>query len=296
MSEGIQLSASETRKIQRNSRKETILSALTVVAFGFLATLLVYVWIYNLQAQGRSPAALSMAKDMDMSDMHKFWSFPILQACGLTGFVFAYFSILLGFFQQISSAITRFPLSYQQINRYHRHISLLVVGLVVVHIVATALDAMGDSWKTVLIPGQWAYQGWPEGVFGYNTGIFASYLLISLAPTFYIGQRVEKTKWHFFHRFVLVFYILSFWHAMILGQDIAYYSWIRPTMWLSQIPLLLLFMKRLQRSINQGEKSASVQQRLAKIICKGLFATSAVAIIAIFILVVTGRSGFIATV
>lgn len=41
-------------------------------------------------------------------------------------------------------------------------ISLLVIGLVIVHVVATALDAMGDSVKTVLIPWQWANQGWPE--------------------------------------------------------------------------------------------------------------------------------------
>jgi hypothetical protein len=55
-------------------------------------------------------------------------------------------------------------MSYRQIDQLHRHLALLVIGLVAVHVVATALDAMGDSWKTVLIPGQWAQLGWPQAV------------------------------------------------------------------------------------------------------------------------------------
>jgi hypothetical protein len=38
----------------------------------------------------------------------------------------------------------------------------MTVGLVLVHVAATVFDAMGNSWITVLIPGQVASTGWPE--------------------------------------------------------------------------------------------------------------------------------------
>lgn len=75
----------------------------------------------------------------------------LLQASGLAGLAFAYLSVLLGL-QQSARALPGLPFSYRQRDRLHRQISLLVIGLVLVHVVTTALDAMGDSWKTALIP------------------------------------------------------------------------------------------------------------------------------------------------
>ena len=294
MSTKAEAGALATRTVRHKFRMDGIWSALSVMAVGLLATFLVYRWIYELQAHGVSPAALAMA-DMDMKDMHKYWSFPILQASGLVGLFFAYFSVLLGL-QQSGRMIVRSPSRYRQINRLHRHLSLVVVTLVVVHVIATAADAMGDSWKTVLVPGQWT-RDWPEAVTGYNTGIIATYLLLVLGPTYYyIRRKIGTSRWRFLHRVVPVFYILSFWHAMILGLDIPYYAWIRPVMWLSQVPLLYLLMRRLRGSIVRLQHATTLGDRLAKITCMGLFATSAAAIIAIPILVLTGHSGFIATV
>jgi len=45
-------------------------------------------------------------------------------------------------------------------NRLHRYISLLVIGLIVVHVAATALDAMGDSWHTLIIGADVQHYGW----------------------------------------------------------------------------------------------------------------------------------------
>jgi hypothetical protein len=44
---------------------------------------------------------------------------------------------------------------------------------------------------------------------------------------------------------VIIFYPFSIWHALILGVDIGYHPWISPLIWLAQIPLLALFIRRL---------------------------------------------------
>jgi len=269
-------------------------SALLITTAGVAVTLALYLWIARLQSQGRSPAALAMSS-MGMSDMAKYWSFPVLQASGLAGLLFAYVTALLGL-QQSGRAVSWLPLNYRQIDRTHRQLSLLVIGLVAVHVLATALDAMGDSWKTVLIPGQWASQGWPQAVWGYNAGIFAVYILVLVAPTFYLRRMVGLRRWRFVHRFVLVFYGLSVWHALILGLDVGYYHWLRPLIWLLQIPLLVLLIRRL-RSPLRSDRKVSGGRRLALLATRyGLQVISAAAIVAIVALILTGRTGFIATV
>ena len=271
------------------------LPALVVTVTGVAVTLALYLWIYKLQAQGLSPGALSMP-DMDMKDMHIYWSFPILQASGLSGILFAYISLLLGL-QQHTRSIPGIRLNPLSIDCYHRYVSLLVICLVIIHIIATAYDAMGDNWRTVLVPGKWGLRTWVAGETGYNIGITAFYLLMLLAPTFYIRNFFSIGQWKFLHRFVLVFYILSIWHALMLGVDIEYHPWIRPVIWLLQIPLLYLLIKRLQQAINkQQAKTAHERRRLVILSCKALWLISMLAIIAIVILVVTGQSGFIKTV
>ena len=278
----------------RDEGREAIRTALLVTAAGVVVTLALYAWIARLQSQDRSPAALAMAS-MHMNNMTKYWSFPVLQASGLAGLLFAYLTAILGL-QQSGRAASWFPLSYRQIDRIHRQTSLLVIGLVAVHVLATALDAMGDSWKTVLIPGQWASQGWPQAVWGYNAGIIAVYLLVLVAPTFYLRRMVGLSRWRFVHRFVLVFYGLSVWHALILGVDVGYYAWLRPVIWLLQVPLLALLIRRL-RSPLRSDRKVSGRRRLALLASRyGLQAVSAAAIAAIVALVVSGHSDLIATV
>src|SRR5690348_3546714 len=204
---------------------------------GFLSFSVTYAWILRLQAEGRSAAALDMP-DMGMSDVDKFWAFPVLQASGLVGLLFAYASVLLGLAQSTKYA-KRFRL-----HRLHQQFALVVVGLVLVHVAATALDAMGNTWITVLIPGQVAATGWPEAELGFDTGIFAVYALLLTAPTYYLRRRIGSRRWKILHRFVLVFYILALWHALLLGLDISHYKWIRSALLLAQIPLLVLFVWR----------------------------------------------------
>ena len=148
----------------------------------------------------------------------------------------------------------------------------------------------------MLIPGQWASQGWPQAVWGYNAGIFAVYILVLVAPTYYLRRMVGLSRWRFVHRFVLVFYGLSVWHALVLGLDVGYYSWLRPLIWLLQVPLLALLIRRLRGPL-RSDRKISGSRRLALLATRyGLQALSAAAILAIVALVVTGHSGLVATV
>jgi Ferric reductase like transmembrane component len=277
-----------------SARRAGYRSGVMVTVIGVGATGIVYAWIAQLQARGKSPAALAMA-DMGMNDMGKYWSFPILQASGLVGLVCAYLGVMLGL-QQSGRAMPWIPLTYRQVDRLHRQISLLVLGLVGVHVLATVLDAMGDSWRTVLIPGEWAHLGWAQAVWGYDTGIFALYLVVLLAPTYYARRRIGPSRWRFLHRFVLAFYALSVWHALILGLDIAHYAWIRPTIWLAQIPLLALFARRLAQPARHGTTVPPQLRGAATFGRYLLVAAAAVGILAALIIVATGHSDLITTV
>lgn len=269
-------------------------SAVAVSLVGVVATGAVYGWIARLQSQGRSPAAEAMAS-MGMQNMGKYWSFPILQASGLIGLVAAWLAVLLGL-QQSGRSASWVPLTYRQIDRLHRQISLLVLGLVGVHVLATVLDAMGDSWRTVLIPGEWAHLGWPQAVWGYDTGIFALYLLVLLAPTFYVRRTVGPNRWRFLHRFIIAFYGLSVWHALILGLDVAHYLWIRPVIWLAQVPVLALFIRRLLAPARSEGSVPGFPRNSSALARYTLVALSGLGIVAVILVVATGHSDLIATV
>jgi sulfoxide reductase heme-binding subunit YedZ len=198
------------------------------------------------------------------------------------GLAFAYVSVLLGL-QPSVPAVRRRPATYQRVNRAHRQVGLVVVGLVLVHVTATVLDGMGNTWQTVIIPGYVGTQGWPAATWGFNSGIFAVYALLLLGPSFYLRRWIGMRRWRFLHRFVLVFYGLSVWHALVLGLDVSHYPWIRPTIWLAQVPLLVMVIARVRRS-----QKSPVRQAI-------LIACS-VGILAVVIIVAAGDSGFINTV
>jgi len=273
------------------SPSSAVRSGTIVGLLGFLSVVPFYVWIHDLQAKDKSAAALAMSS-MHMNNMHQFWSFPILQATGLAGLIWAYIGVTLGLFES-GRTVSWMPLSRPQVDRLHRQISLLVIALMTAHVIATALDAMGDSWKTVLIPWQWANQGWPQAVTGYTTGIIAFYLALLLGPTYYLRRWIGVTRWRFLHRFVVVVYILSFWHTMILGLDISHYGWVRTFMWIMQIPLLLLFARRLLQPAASTRNLSPSKAAVRKTTSRGLAIASWVGIVAVAVIVLTGNSAFI---
>lgn len=226
--------------------------------------------------------------------MSTFWSFPILQASGLIGMVTAYLGLLLGL-QQSRKVAGWFNMSYRKIDQLHRQLALLTISLVVVHVIATVYDAMGDSWRTVLWFNGWANAktGWPQAVWGYDTGIFAFYCLLILGPTFYLRRKIGVSMWKYLHRFILIFYVGSVWHSLILGLDMSHYSWIRPLVWLLQIPALWLLARRFGELAKKNKESNSAPGVAVSYL---MVVASYIGIVAALIIVFTGHSNFIANV
>lgn len=274
-------------------KKQGSRSAWLVTAIGSIAFIAIYLFIFHLQSQDRSAAALGMPS-MHMNKVRTFWSFPILQSSGLVGLVAAYLAVLLGL-QQSRRAVGWLKLDYRAIDRLHRQIALLTLGLVLIHALATVFDAMGDSWRTVFWFNGWANAktGWPAAVWGYDVGIIAFYTLLILGPTFYLRRRVGVNNWKYLHRFILIFYIGSIWHSLILGLDMSHYKWIRPLTWLLQIPLLWLFAKRFGELAKKNDEHKKGAKYLISIL---LIAIAYAGIFAALLIVFTGNSDFIANI
>lgn len=281
--------STDTREIHISSTK----SAWSVTTIGAISFFALYAFIYHLQSHDKSAAALGMS-NMHMNKMSTFWSFPILQASGLVGLVAAYLAVLLGL-QQSRKVAGWFKLDYRSIDSLHRHIALLTLGLVIIHAVSTVFDAMGDSWRTVFWFNGWANAktGWPAAVWGYDLGIIAFYTFLLLGPTFYLRRKIGVQNWKYLHRFILIFYIGSVWHSLILGLDMSYYKWVRPLLWLLQIPLLWLFAKRFGELGKKNSDNKSGAKYLTSMLLVGIAYTG---IVAALVIVFTGHSGFIANI
>jgi len=276
----------------RRPRGSTAVRSGAIIALlGFLTAAPFYLWIHDLQARNKSAAALAMSS-MHMDQMHKFWSFPILQATGIAALIWAYAGVSLGLLES-GRTVSWLPLTRPQLDRLHRQISLLVLALMTVHVVATAFDAMGDSWKTITIPWQWANQGWPQAVTGYTTGIIAFYLAFILGPTYYLRKRIGVARWRFLHRFSVVVYILSFWHTLILGLDVSHYAWVRPFMWLMQIPLLVLFARRLLQPAASKKRGSRAAMHARFLTSRGLAVASVIGVVVVLGIVLTGNSDLV---
>ena len=283
-------SAAPTPRVEQPATTSTARrTALGVAAAGIVVTLPLYLFIAHEQSHGRSPAALQMST-MGMSDMRTFWAFPILQASGLAGLLFAWGSVFLGL-QQSGRVASWLRLDYRQVDRLHRYLSLLVITLVGVHVISTLFDAMGDDWRTVFLLNQWKHLGWAAADTGYDTGVIAMYVLAVTAPTFYVRRGIGAGRWRVLHRLVIVSYALSIWHALILGIDVAHYAWLRPLIWLAQIPLLALLARRVLQPARAGEiaRGGAVTTGLRY----AVVALSIAGIIAVLAVVLSGNSGFV---
>lgn len=270
-----------------SARSQTRRTALVVFGLGLATFFVFYVPIAYLQSNDSSAAAIGM-QSMHMDRMKTFWSFPVLQAAGLAALVWAYLGIAFGLLEgRQPTDWSRMRLPVSQRLRLHRQISLLVIGLILVHALATAFNAMGDNLLTVFVPWQ---ANWSQAIFAYNLGIFALYLAILVGPTYYLRRMIGVRRWRIVHRLAALVYILSIWHTLILGADIAYYSWIRPMLWLAQIPLLLLLVRRV---IEQAAQPGT--GNVARLICGFLAAAAGLSIAGVIIIVATGLSDSVVT-
>lgn len=134
-------------------------------------------------------------------------------------------------------------------------------------------------------------------MFADNLGIFAFYLALLLGPTYYLRRRLGVRTWRFAHRFVLVVYVLSVWHALIIGADVEHYGWARPALWLLQIPLLVLLAWRLVRSspptgsptTGPARPPLPARARIGAVVRYALAAASIAAAFGTMVVVATGQ-------
>jgi hypothetical protein len=257
-----------------------------VALLGIITCLPVYLVIYHLQARDQSAAALAMGS-MHMNRMGVFWSFPLLQAAGIGALVWSYLGIVLGLV--VAGRPPRWwPLSRPATDQLHRQVSLLVIALILVHALATAEDAMGDSLRTAFVPWQ---ESWTAATFAYNIGIFALYLAVLVGPTYYLRRRIGTRWWRIAHRLAVLVYILAVWHTLLLGTDFSHYSWLRALTWLAQLPLLGLLAYRLTRTRRRGPAPLGSRRYWLAPARYWLAAVSAAAAVAIAVLVLTGHAG-----
>lgn len=240
---------------------------------------ILYWAIYALQANNKSAAAINMPS-MHMNDMGTFWAFPIMQAAGLVALLFSWFSVALGLKQ---TRATKKTLLGMDVEKLHRSIGLVTFGLVLAHAIFDSLNAMGDNFATVFWFNGWA-KNWPDANLAYNLGVAGFYALLLLAPSFYLRKVVGERTWRTLHRLILVAYGISVWHALILGADVAYYHWVRPVVWLAQIPLFWWLSKRM--SVLGARSGQSVAGKVTVGVIKYL---SWLAIPTILVLVFTGE-------
>lgn len=248
--------------------------------------------IASLQARGLSAAALAMGRDMDMRDMSRYWAFPWLQASGLLGLALMAFAAPVGIWNSLRQTQGQRP--PPMMKRLHRQVSVAVVLLIIAHAVLTALDAMGDSWRTVLIPGTWASQGWPEAVTGYNTGILAAYATLIFAASYYLGAlRPGFWNWLQWHRIMWLAYGLSVWHALILGLDVGYYGWMRPAIWIAVAVTAILLGLRAKAEVRRPDRESRILTRSGWAVVLG---ASILAATFALIVVLSGNADLVRTV
>jgi methionine sulfoxide reductase heme-binding subunit len=266
----------------------TLRSALIVLVLGALTVLVFYLPFRHLQAHDRSAPALEMSS-MHMNRGTKFWAVPLLQASGFAALIWAYLGLTLGLLEPAAAARSHWlPFTGSTRVRLHRQISLLVLGLILVHAIATACDAMGDNIVTAFVPFEETYK---PVVWSFDLGIFALYLGVLVGPTYYARRLVGTNRWRTVHRLAGVVYLLALWHALLIGDDVAHYPWVHPLIWLLQIPLLLLFAQRL---VVQAQASRASGGGVVRAISLALAAVAALGVIGIVVLVASGSySSFI---
>jgi methionine sulfoxide reductase heme-binding subunit len=124
----------------------------------------------------------------------------------------------------------------------HEALSLSVLVAIAVH----GLSLVGDRWLDpsvldVTIPFLSSYQTVPTSV-----GIIAGWGLIVLGLSFYLRDRIGRTRWKSIHRWTLLAWILALAHTFTEGTD-AGRLWFIALIALTAVPALALLAVRVLR-------------------------------------------------
>lgn len=134
----------------------------------------------------------------------------------------------------------------------HEQLSLAGLAAIAIH----GVTLTGDPWlhpglAGIAVPFQMGYRTVFTGL-----GIIGGYLAAALGLSFYIRRRIGTKLWRRLHRLTPVAYLLSLVHAVGAGTD-ASTPWLRTFMVATAVPIAVLLVMRLGKSLVRGRRPAA---------------------------------------
>lgn len=170
---------------------------------------------------------------------HFLW-WLISRASGVLALVLVSLAVLMG----LAMAARALPARSlkRAVARLHEHVALAALAALAVH----GLSLLGDRWLKpgllgIAIPFAMRYRPAFTG-----TGIVAGYLLLVVAPSFYVRRRIGAGRWRKLHRLSPAVWVLSVIHTLGSGSD-ASAPWLRAVVLAPVAPIVYLLATRMLR-------------------------------------------------
>jgi sulfoxide reductase heme-binding subunit YedZ len=177
---------------------------------------------------------------MRQPDPLRYLWWLVSRASGILALVLVTLAVLLG----MAMAARAIPPGRvkRAAARLHEQLALGALGAIGVH----GLTLLGDHWlkpgvRGIAIPFAMAYRPGFTGL-----GIIAGYLVLLLAPSFYLRRRLGPGRWRKVHRLTVVVWVASAVHTLGAGSD-AGRLWLRAMVFLPVFPFVYLLVLRMAR-------------------------------------------------
>jgi methionine sulfoxide reductase heme-binding subunit len=159
------------------------------------------------------------------------------RAFGITAMVGLAGSLMLGL--GMSTRIVRRPGLPAKLKRLHESLTLVTLGLIVIHGGLLLFDAyLRPGLAGITVPFAMHYRPAFTGM-----GIIAGWSAAILGLTFYVRRWIGTRTWRFMHRFTILAYMLAVIHAVGAGTD-ARSPWMLALLTVITAPVVFLFAYR----------------------------------------------------
>jgi predicted ferric reductase len=165
--------------------------------------------------------------------------YELSRALGIVALLWSWLTTGLGML--IVARVRHLPRLRRHLVSLHRSASIAVLSLVFLHASILAANGIGDSLAS-------SFLGFPSHVPGRPTvplGLVAFYLALVIGPSYYLRKRLGRRAWRRTHRIAYLVYVLAVWHTFDIGSDVGHEGYLWWTLWVMQVPLLALFVKRI---------------------------------------------------
>jgi methionine sulfoxide reductase heme-binding subunit len=178
------------------------------------------------------------------------------RASGVLALVLVSLSVLMGL-AMAARALPR-PSVKRAVARLYEHVALTALVAMAVH----GLSLLGDGWlkpglRGIAIPFAMSYR--PAFT---AAGIVAGYVVVLVAPSFYVRRRIGAGRWRKLHRLSVLVWALAVVHTLGAGSD-AGSPWLRGIVLAPMGPVVYLFALRLLRERPANQAGAGRRARAA---------------------------------